>query len=294
MSWYRAVLSMSIAAAAACGAEKRPVSTPFPNQQLVDEIKEFQKAHGFQDTKNFASLADDPKAIYRCYFTGKWILPDSYRQLRLVHGTASGCGLDEQKYDIFFYPAEAIASGSVPVTPALAEASVERLLVVVPHEDTHDQKVVRRAPPELSEAAATLIGFLTAAEFAKGKYGPAAAISIRLEGEARLFLAKAKIVNACWDRVSALYRSVREGRISDPKARVEKQRLFAELQLQCEAVRPDPVSFNKCPAAMNNAGLAFDRTYTREYPRVFDRYQSLSGDRQLSIEQLKALVTRIR
>ena len=25
---------------------------------------------------------------------------------------------------------------------------------------------------------------------------------------------------------------------------------------------PDPVSFNKCPAAMNNAGLAFDRTYT--------------------------------
>ena len=193
--WHRSVFWMLIAGTTACGAKKPPASTPFPNQGLVAEIKDFQKVHGFEDTKNFARLADDSEAIYRCYFTGPLVLPDSYRQLRLVEGKVSGCALDDQKYDIFFYPAEAIASGSVPVTPALAQASAERLLVVVPHEDAHNQKVVRKAPPELSEAAATLIGFLTAAEFVKAEYGPTAPLSARLDGEARLFLAKAKIVN---------------------------------------------------------------------------------------------------
>ena len=30
--------------------------------------------------------------------------------------------------------------------------------------------------------------------------------------------------------------------------------------------------------AMNNAGLAFERTYTREYPQVFNRYQAHGGN----------------
>jgi hypothetical protein len=285
--WNRAALLILIAGATACGLKKTPASTPFANQHIVEEMKDFQKALGFEDTKNFARIAERPTAIYRCYFTGKLELPDSYQQLRFAQGDVSGCAIDEQKYDVFFYPAEAIASGSMPVTPALAEASLARLLVVVPHEDFHNQRELRKAPPEVAEAAATLVGFVTASEFAKEKYGPRSPLSQRLEGEARVFLKKARIVNLYYDNLSALYRSFRERNVTRTQALAEKQRLFAELQQQCAAVVPEPVSFNKCPAAMNNAGLAFDRTYTREYPRVFEVHHALGEDPHVSLERLK-------
>ena len=51
------------------------------------------------------------------------------------------------------------------------------------------------------------------------------------------------------------------------------------------------VSFNKCPAAMNNAGLAFDRTYTRHYPLLHDLYTRLGGDTAALVSTLKRLMT---
>jgi len=290
MAWNRPALLILIAGATACGLKKPPAATPFANQQIVEEMKDLQKALGFEDTKNFVRLAERPTAIYRCYFTGKLELPDSYRQLRFVQGDASGCAMDDQKYDVFFYPAEAIASGSMPVTPALAEASVARLLVVVPHEDFHNQRELREAPPEVAEAAATLVGFVTAFQFAKEKYGPRSPLSQRLEGEARVFLEKARIINVYYDKLSALYGSLHERTVTRTQALAAKQQLFAELQQQCAAIVPEPVSFNKCPAAMNNAGLAFDRTYTREYPRVFEGHYSPGEDPHVSLERLKTFV----
>jgi hypothetical protein len=55
---------------------------------------------------------------------------------------------------------------------------------------------------------------------------------------------------------------------------VQKVRLFIEAQRECEAIQPDPRAFNKCLSAPNNAGLAFDFTYTRHYPRFYELYQS--------------------
>jgi len=289
--WTRTALVILVAGAPACSLKKAPASTPFANRQIVEELKALQKALGFEDTKNFVRLAERPTAIYRCYFTGKLELPDSYRQLRFVEGGVSGCAMDEQKYDVFFYPAEAIASGSMPVTPALAEASLARLLVVVPHEDFHNQRELRKASPEVAEAAATLAGFVTASEFAKGKYGPRSGLSQRLEGEARVFLEKSRIVNVYYDKLSALYRSFRERHVTRVQALAEKQELFAELQQQCAAIVPEPVSFNKCPAAMNNAGLAFDRTYTREYPRVLEGHYSPGDDPHVSLDRLKSFLS---
>ena len=91
--------------------------------------------------------------------------------------------------------AEAVANGSAPVTESLAEAPLERVLVVVPHEDFHESREARRAPPPLDEAAATLAGFLTAAEFARQRYGEASETYQKLAREPDLFLRKAEIVN---------------------------------------------------------------------------------------------------
>ncbi|MDP2734669.1 MAG: hypothetical protein Q8P12_00510, partial [bacterium] len=77
--------------------------------------------------------------------------PVSSDQLRLSEGQEAGCSLDEEEYDVFFYPIEAVASGTSPLTTALKEATLERLLVVVLHEDFHNQKESKQSAPEISE-----------------------------------------------------------------------------------------------------------------------------------------------
>jgi len=285
-----------VAALAACSLNKRAVTAPptplqpSVNQALVADMKAFEQTLGVQATGNFLSYSANQRAINRCYFTEKLELPRSYRDLHLAQGSEAGCSVDMERYDVFFYPAEAVASGASPVTPALADASLERLLVVVPHEDFHNQSEARGAPPELAEAAATLIGFLTAAEFARDRYGEGSPAFERLDREARLFRQKATTVNLYHDRVAALYSSFRSGRITRQTALAGKEELFLQLGRACAAIMPDPVSFNKCPAAMNNAGLAFDHTYTRQYPDVFDRYERSGEDTRATILDLRRLL----
>jgi Putative aminopeptidase len=286
-------MSILVIAATACSSKRPPTATPsFPRQELVADIKDFQKTLGGRDTKNFSRYSETPNAVYRCYFTGKLELPDSYASLGLRYSEQTHCPLDEDRYDVFFYPAEAVATGTAPVTPALAEASLERVLVVVPHEDFHNQAETRGSPPEVAEAAATLIGFLTASDFAKEKYGPGSQTFQGLDREAQLFSQKAKIVNGYYEKLSNLYSTLRARRITRQAALARKKQLFADLQQHCAAIAPDPVSFNKCPAAMNNAGLAFDRTYSRYYPMLFDFYRSLGQDTKSSIGSLKRVLAQ--
>ena len=280
-----------VVAATACSSKRSPAATPSsPRQELIAEIKDFQKTLGLRDTKNFSRYSEAPNAIYRCYFTGKLELPVSYVSLGLRLSEGAHCPLDEERYDVFFYPAEAVATGANPVTPALADAPLERILVVVPHEDFHNQAETRESSPEVAEATATLIGFLTASDFAKEKYGPSSQTFQGLDHEAQLFLQKARIVNGYYEKLSNLYSTFRARRITRQNALTRKEQLFADLQQQCAAITPDPVSFNKCPAAMNNAGLAFDRTYSRYYPMLFDFYRSLGQDTKTSIQSLRRLL----
>lgn len=288
-----AAAALLILVASGCSWKRSAAALPlaaFPRQALIAEIKDFQRTLGFQDRGNFLRYAETSQALYRCYYTGKLELPASYEDLRLTEGDGAGCSLDEEKYDVFFYPIEAVASGSAPVTEALAEAPLERLLVVVPHEDFHNQDETEKAGPELGEAAATLIGFLTASRFALEKYGPASQTSRSLDREAALFLRKSEIVNAYFARMRDLYASLRSRKISQSDALARKEGLFALLQQECAAITPDPVSFNKCLGARNNAGLAFDRSYTRYYPLLFELAVAHGQDTRATIAALKRLL----
>ena len=280
-----------VVAATACSSKRPPAAIPsFPRQELIAEIKDFQKTLGVQDTKNFSRYSETPNAVYRCYFTGKLELPVSYASLGLRYSEGTLCPLDEERYDVFFYPVEAVATGATPVTPALVETPLERVLVVVPHEDFHNQAETRGASPDVAEAAATLVGFLTASDFAKKQYGPSSQLFQGLDREAQLFLQKARIVNGYYEKLSTLYSAYRSRRVTRQVALTRKEKLFTDLQQQCAAIAPDPVSFNKCPAAVNNAGLAFDRTYSRYYPMLLDFYRSLGQDTKTSILSLKRLL----
>lgn len=255
-------------------------------ERTIRAVKSEEQAAGIRPTGNFAHADPTVIAYYRCYYTGKLELPASYDDLKLRKGTKNGCRINEKKYDVFFYPIEAVASGHVPVTQALAAAPVERLATVVSHEDFHIQ--VRELPDPIAEAATTLVGFVA---------GSAAAESIGradLRLDAELFLRKAAIVNRSYERLSRVYQSVRVGVLSKARALEEKQEMLRALEQECGSVQPAPQSFNRCVSAPNNAGLAFDYTYTRYYPLVYAVYEGCGHDLRCTVQKIEDAPRKVR
>jgi hypothetical protein len=259
-------------------------------QPLIRAIKGLEKRLGFRTTHNFSHRSHKIAAYYRCYYTGKLELPESYEGLGLTEGSRNGCPVNTQQYDVFFYPIEALASGKTPVTASLENATTERLLVVVPHEDFHACTEIEKLPASLNEAASTLVGFLTASEVAREEFGPSSEVFRHLTEEVDLFLQKAQIVNRYHAKLSALFAAARSGALPTQAALARKEELFAHMQSECKAISPAPHSFNQCLAANNNAGLAFDATYTRYYPLMYAFYkahQTGGADLKATIEALK-------
>jgi hypothetical protein len=267
-----ALVALSLAASGATATGDRADSSATNRQDLVTAVQQLEKKLGFRRTRNFHKETAAPAVAYRCYYTGKLELPDSYAGLQLARGTKSGCPLDTRKFDVFFYALDADASGKTPVSTALAHESVERFLVVVPHEDFHASKQLRKLPDAWGEAAATLAGFLTAAEVARQRFGEHSEVYQNLEREPDLFARKAELVNRYHARLGRLYAAVRAGEVSEPEARAQKQQAFEEIRRACVAIDPAPKSFQRCLASDNNAGLAFDATYTKYYPLMYQLY----------------------
>jgi hypothetical protein len=283
-----------LALAVAGSAAGQPQGPEEPRAALIERLKDFQGALGFEPTGNFRRESHTA-SYYRCYYTGRLELPGSYDDLDLKYGDRAGCSVDAGKHDMFFYPVEAVADGKAPVTTALAESSVERLLMVVPHEDFHHNDEAQAWPAPISEAASTLIGFLTAAEFARQSYGEDSSVYRNLAGEAELFRRKAALVNEYYAEAAALYAEVKARRISRQAALLRKEEIFARLRQQCLGITPQPASFNRCLGADNNAGLAFDVTYTRHYPLMYEIYEAHGRDLKATVAALRwALVEKPR
>ena len=227
-------------------------------------MKSAEQSAGFKPTGNFAHSDTRVAAYYRCYYTGKLELPETYSGLDLRQGTKVGCSLDERKYDVFFYPIEAVASGHAPVTKTLESATTARIATVVPHEDFHAQ--IETLPEPIAEAAATLIGFAVADEVVPGN-----------GSDVDLFLAKALLINRYFDQLRAVYRTDRAHALD------RKATLFDALGEECKAIAGNPRSFDKCVSAPNNAGLAFDYTYTRYYPLLYRVFAACSRDTKRAV-----------
>jgi hypothetical protein len=281
----RAATLIITSAALLTPAEAGPPSGAFPRQDLIRALKHLEKTLGFRRTKSFSRSSDKSVASYRCYYTGKLELPESYIGLQLKQGTKDGCALDPEKYDVFFYPMEAVGNGKSPVTTSLQRDSTERFLTVVAHEDFHAS--AGKLPATVTEPASTLVGFLTASELAREKLGANSEVYRNLSQEPELFLRKAERVARYHAKLSKLYAAVRSGEVSSMDALAQKKTIFGEIQRECKAVTPDPKSFNKCLSANNNAGLAFDMTYARHYPLIYELYLASGRDLKATVRATK-------
>jgi hypothetical protein len=100
-------------------------------------------------------------------------------------------------------------------------------------------------------------------------------------------------VNRYHAQLSQVYAAGRSGELAQPEVLARKEKLFQEMQQACKGISPDPRSFNKCLPANNNAGLAFDMTYTKYYPLMYDLFRAYRPDLKATLDALKqALNTR--
>jgi hypothetical protein len=135
------------------------------------------------------------------------------------------------------------------------------------------------------------VGLLTASELAREKLGANSEVYRNLSREPELFLHKAELVSRYHARLGKLYAAVRGGEVSPAEALAQKDKLFAEIQGECMAVTPAPKSFNKCLSANNNAGLAFDMTYAKYYPLMYELYLACGQDLKATVRSTKEALT---
>jgi hypothetical protein len=74
--------------------------------------------------------------------------------------------------------------------------------------------------------------------------------------------------------------------VPERDALAEKVKLFEELGKECSAIDPSPATFNGCPPVLNNAALAFDRTYTKDYVLMHRLYLAHKRDLKATIGTL--------
>src|SRR5690606_25846296 len=135
-----------------------------------------------------------------------------YDGLGYRESDSSGCDIDASKYDVYFHKVEAVAFENTPVTASLESATEERALMVAAHEEAHEDPQLERLPHPVAEGASTLLGILTAAEFAR-KEGDTQTTT-RLSGDAVMYDKKARAVNALHARLRDIYAQHRAGKLS--------------------------------------------------------------------------------
>ena len=265
-------------------------SSPAPTESTGDlarAVKGLEAKLGLHPTGSFERTSKKAAVDYRCYYTGVLQLPEFYDGLRLKRGKPHGCKVNTKKYDVFFYPLQAMGSPKSQITTSLAESSPERVLMVIPHEDFHQDPALRGLPEPLAEAAATLVGFLTARDVARQQYGSDSEVYRNLSKEAFLFQTKSGVVNRYFEQVRDLYAGYAARKISKTDAFASKARIYGALERECEAIEPNPKSFDRCLAANNNAGLSFDHTYTLYYPLMYEVAEAHGEDLKATIDALK-------
>lgn len=241
---------------------RRPPEPPPP---AIEDVRAVERELGYESTTNFHETARD-RRFELCYLAGRFELPEDYEGLELRRVGEDACRRLSERRDAFFYAPEALAGVEAPVTESLEKAGSSRRDFVVAHEDFHEQPGVRELPPAYKEAISTLVGLAAAAETARRR-GEAPV------DQARLYLDKARLINRYHARLSELY----DAGLKRRQALRRKSELYAELRRDCRAIEPAPQAFNPCPGALNNAGLAFDYTYTQAYPEVYELYRR-NGD----------------
>ncbi len=240
--------------------------------ELIQKVKAFAPTLNLGPTSNFEKFEEGDGTYNLLYYHFKEDIPFSYldntmKILLCPHDNLADNwlfllvrGVNAEDYDIFLYPAAAVAGGTI-VTRRLLNMESKYLASAVIHEDFHDNA---RLPRHVDEAAALLVGLVGSGLF----FGQTEAqIRQRLNKE----LERRQDVVYCHKRLVDLAGLYAVGKISFPTYESEKRRLVALLSVNTH----------------NAAEVTFQHTYSYYFPLMCRLFYALDGDLARFVKVMK-------
>jgi len=231
--------------------------------QLIEEIKEFERELGFADTANFRTYSPEIGAYHYLFYTSSTQLPYSLDDPALMAaiGTRDSVSLDYQKYDAYFYSIPSVSGEGTPVTESLMRAPLERFIHIIFHEDWHEQIDL---PLGLEEPSAEIIGYAAAILFTGDKFGHDSQVYETLKKHFDNKLRESEVYGEYYDKLSALYAQHHEGKLTELDTLIRKARLLETMGNELHRI------WGGKPDQLNNAFIAFQMTYLRHLPLMYE------------------------
>jgi len=262
-------------------AEVRP---PFAGEvqsrmDLVKELQDYELRLGFAPTNNFKIYQEDLPMYSLCFFAEKF-------SLEVTYAGGSDCVSDEERYDVNKYSVEAQAGIKTPLTRDLVNASPARFIMVVFHEDFHEQMI--GVPTwAINESAATLLGLLSAREYAFQKHGAASVISREFDADIAHYLEVARIEEEHAVALHTIYGGMARGELTKEQGLEAKEKLFAEMRESCKTIFLQTMA--GCGLLKNNADFGVAFKYAQHYRLFYALHQACGEEVQRTGRVLSSL-----
>ena len=239
--------------------------------QLVQEIKAFEKELGFEETDNFKFYSDELEAYHYYFYTPKTVLPYSLDDPALQYdiGKRESALIDLESYDVFFYSIEALAEIKTPITKSLLRAPLSRFIHIIFHEDWHEQMASTLG---IEEPCAEVVSYPAAMLFTEEKFGQDSAVYQTLKEEFDNKLKESKVYQQYYEDLEFLYSRFHSGKISENETLSRKARLLEFMGNELKDI------WGGKPLQLNNAFIAFQMTYFRYLPLMYQVYSATNFD----------------
>lgn len=237
-------------------------------EELLADVREFQRRIGFVPTKNFRALVPEQDRFPFCGYAERGTLPYSYEDpaIRwLASATEADCRELAKDHDTYFGSTEAIGEKGTPVTPAMVEGKFDRFLYVVIHEDCHDQFDL---PYGIEEALCNVITYRAMVAFSAEKYKRYTLEGRVLRRYAEEQTEATRAAIAVYAQAEALYQRHARGELNEAAFLRERNTLLRR------AARP----LRWVEGEIGPIRLANDMTYSRHYPYIESVHDALGGD----------------
>ena len=251
-------------------SQSEPTNIP-DRLQLVEEIKTFEKELGFNETENFRTYSPDIESYDYFFYTPETTLPYSLNDPLLLCSKGSPESYNDylEGYDVFFYRIQAIAEVKTPITTSLIQAPLPRLIHIILHEDWHEQM---DSTTGIEEPCAEVVSYVAAMLFAEGKYGRDSDVYKTLKGEVNNKLRAAEVYQRYYDELSELYMLLSLGVITKTEGLSQKTILLESLGEDLKDI------WGKKPEQLNNAYIAFQMTYFRHFPLMYQVFSTTDSN----------------
>lgn len=239
--------------------------------ELVQEIKAFEKKLGFAETENFKTYSRETEAYHYYFYTSNTELPYSLDDplLQFGTGTPESVSLDRTKYDVYFYSLPAQAGVKTPITKSLLRAPLYRFIRIIFHEDWHEQISL---PLGLEEPSAEVVSYVAAMLFVGEKFGQDSAVYHTLRQHLTNRLRESRIYRHYYEQLDAVYSRFHAGIISEAEALRRKEELLKLLGDDLHDI------WGGKPDQLNNAFIAFQMTYLRHLPLMYQVLLATDND----------------